>query len=195
MELDAVDRPLAMGDANDDAVLGLGGDRQRRRQPGAVDDERMIARRREGVGQAGEDAAAAMADAAHLAMHRHRRAHDAAAQRLADRLVAEADAEDRHAAGAPHQLEADARMVGGARPPRDDDGLPPERARCFGAERVVALYHHLGAQLAQVMPQVIGEAVVVIDKQEHGLDPKTAEDGDNSRLLPAYESEGPGAMF
>ena len=63
MELHAVDRPLAMGEAHDEPVLGPGGDAQRGGQARALDDQRMIARRRERIGQAGEDAGAVVVDA------------------------------------------------------------------------------------------------------------------------------------
>ncbi len=61
----------------------------------AVDDQRMIARGLEGRGQAREDALAGVMHRAHLAMHDLVAAHDLAAEGLADRLVAEADAEQR----------------------------------------------------------------------------------------------------
>ena len=60
------------------------------RQGRFLDDQRMIARGVEGRRQAGEDAGAVMSDRAHLAVHRLRRADYAAAEFLADRLMAEA---------------------------------------------------------------------------------------------------------
>src|SRR5947209_5074463 len=102
MELDAVERPLAMLQSHDDAVRRLGGDGQAVGPARAVDDEGMVARRLERVGQPGEDAAAAVAYGAQLAVHRPGGAHDLAAEDLADDLVAEADAEDRQVAGVAH---------------------------------------------------------------------------------------------
>lgn len=32
---------------------------------------------------------------------------------------------------------------------------------------IIALHHHLGAQLAEVLVKVIGKGVVVIDQQQH----------------------------
>ena len=55
----------------------------------------MVARRREGEGQAGEDAARIVGHRGDLAVHRRRRPVDAPAEVAADRLVAEADAEQR----------------------------------------------------------------------------------------------------
>src|SRR3546814_8394018 len=95
VELYAVDGVLAVREAHDQTVVGLGSDLQRVREGVAVDQERMVAGRLEPVRQAGEQAAVGMVDAAELAVHRPRRAHDLAAERLPDRLMTETDAEDR----------------------------------------------------------------------------------------------------
>src|SRR6185312_9676569 len=100
-------------------------------------------------------------------MHRLWRADDLAAYRLAERLVAEADAEQRHIASAAYQFEADAGAVGIARPRRDDDALRLHRQRLVDAQGVVTPHSHFRPQLSQKMPEVVGEAVVVIDEQEH----------------------------
>ena len=63
-----------------------------------VDDQRVVAGGLERVGQAGEHAAAVVADQRGLAVHDLGRPHHVAAEDLADALVAEADAEDGHAA-------------------------------------------------------------------------------------------------
>ena len=63
-----------------------------------VDHQRVVAGRRHRGRQAGEDRAPVVRDLARLAVHRLAPAHHPAAERLADRLVAEADAEDRHRA-------------------------------------------------------------------------------------------------
>ena len=70
---------------------------------------------------------------ADLAVHRRRRADDLAAERLADRLVAEADAEDRDLArSGGDQVEADAGLVRRAGAGRQHDRLrlaSPSRRR------------------------------------------------------------------
>ena len=63
--------------------------------------ERMVARRREGGGQAGEDAARIVGHRGDLAVHRRRRPVDAPAEVAADRLVAETGR--RAAAAAPRR--------------------------------------------------------------------------------------------
>ena len=84
-----------MAQAHDRAVVGLGGDLEHVGHDVAVDDERVVAGRLERVGQAGEHARAVVADQRRLAVHHLGRAHDVAAEDLADALVAEAHAEHR----------------------------------------------------------------------------------------------------
>ena len=75
-----------------------------------------------GDGNARKNAAAVVRHRGDLAMHHPLRAHDAAAERLPDRLVPEAYAEDRDLPGeALDQRHRDAGLVGRARPGRDDD--------------------------------------------------------------------------
>ena len=45
----------------------------------------------------------------------------------------------------------------------------PQRQRLLGAQRIVAPHLDLGAQLAQVVEQVVGEAVVVIEQEQHRI--------------------------
>ena len=56
MELHAFEFVAAMADAHDDAVIGFGGDGQLAGKGFALDDERMIARGGEGIGQLAEKA-------------------------------------------------------------------------------------------------------------------------------------------
>ena len=87
---------LAVAQAHDRAVLL----RPRRhlelgRQPGLGDDQRVVPRRDERPGEPAEHAAAVVLDRRRLAVHRDAGAHDRAAEDRADRLVPEADAENR----------------------------------------------------------------------------------------------------
>ena len=44
-------------------------------------------------------------------------------------------------------------------------GLP--RRHLFQRDRIVAVHVHVRAQLAEVLDEVVGEAVVVVDQQQH----------------------------
>src|SRR3546814_15503950 len=79
----------------------------------ALDDQRVIARGREGIGHLREHAAALVADFADLAVHRRGCARDTTAECLTDRLMAKANTKDRHfAGGLANEFEADAGALG-----------------------------------------------------------------------------------
>src|SRR5437867_6405696 len=102
-----------------------------------------------------------------LAVHDARRAHDRAAEGGADRLMAEADAEDRQAAGgALDQRHRDAGLARRAGTRRDDDRVGTERLDLVESDGVVAPHVDLGAELAEVLDEVVGERIVVIHHQE-----------------------------
>src|SRR5438309_10797757 len=96
MKLDAGDRMLAVPHAHDLAIVALGGDLERFGQARSLDDQRVITSRRQGARKPRENTFAAMRDRRQLAVHDASRPHDATAKRRADRLMAEADAEDRY---------------------------------------------------------------------------------------------------
>src|SRR5262245_5837421 len=99
MKLYAFDRPLPMPHAHDLAVVGGGRDEEVGRHAVALDGERMVPRDGKRRRNACEHTAAIVADRRELAVHHALRAHDASAERLADRLVSEADAQDRDLPG------------------------------------------------------------------------------------------------
>ncbi len=98
VELHPVHRRAAMRHAHDDAVIRLRGDLQRVGQGVAVDDQRVVTRGLERPVDAAEHAAALVVDLRELAVHRQRRLGHGRAEHLSDRLVAEADAEERRPA-------------------------------------------------------------------------------------------------
>ena len=98
------------------------------------DGQRVVAGRLERAVDAAEHAVALVDDRRHLAVHQRRRAHHRAAIGLADRLVAEADAEDRHASGGLlDQVEADPGLVRRAGAGRQHDRLRLAGERLVGA--------------------------------------------------------------
>ena len=102
-------------------------------------------------------------------MHRHRRAHHLAAEDLADGLMAEADAEDRNAGrGLLDQIEADAGVIGRAGAGRQHDGFRLGGEHILHRDLVVAMHSHVRPQPAQIVEQVEGEAVVIVDQHDHG---------------------------
>jgi len=105
-------------------------------------------------------------------MHELLGAHDGAAECGADALMAQANAEDRQLAGkALDGADRDAGLGRRARTGRDHEAVDA-LADPFGdfVERdlVIAGDLHVGAQFTQVLDDVVGKAVVVVDHQQHG---------------------------
>ena len=100
----------------------------------------------------------------HFAVHRNAAADDARAERLADRLVAEADAEKRDAVVRAYQFDAASRASWRSRSGRDDDRARSALDQRHRIERVVANDGQRDAGEAfDLLDQVVGEGVVVVD--------------------------------
>src|SRR5581483_1967597 len=77
-------------------VFGLRGNLEVVWKIASLDDERVVARDREGAGDVGEDAPPIMFDGGGLAVHRRGCADDGAAEGHTNRLMTETDAKQRH---------------------------------------------------------------------------------------------------
>src|SRR5579863_5379022 len=171
MELHAFDGMEAVAQAHDGAgavFLGSpGADFQFRGQIFFLDDERMIARGRHGHGQAPEDRAIVMHDGAGFAVHEMSGANHVSAEGLTDGLMSEADSAQRDFSGeVANQFDADARLLRRAGAGRDDDLF---RAHVFDlADRdlIVAANLNFGAQFSEVLHQVVGEGIVVVEYED-----------------------------
>src|SRR5262245_3730248 len=91
MELDALHAILAMPQTHHDAVFCLRAHFEGGRY--VRDDERVVPRCRESLGQTTEYRPGIVKDRTRLSMHQGRSTHDLSAENLADRLMAQADAE------------------------------------------------------------------------------------------------------
>jgi len=104
-------------------------------------------------------------DRRRFAVHDLGSSHDLAAEDLADALMPEADAQDGKAI-APElgdRCRADARVLGPAWPGRHEQRSRLERAETSHVDGIIAHHDRLGTQLAEVLHQVVDEAVVVVD--------------------------------
>jgi len=144
---------LAVAQTHDRAVLQPGGDFQLGRQSGAVDHEGVIPGGLEGRGQAAEDACPGMVHGAHLAMD--------------DLVAANAEEGDARRGGGPGQGQADPGGGGVAGAGGEDDHLRLHRDHVLDLQGIVPLDDDIRAKLAQVVDEVPGEAVVVVDQEEH----------------------------
>ena len=95
MELDSLDRHLAVTKAHDDAV-GLRGHFEVFRKRSLFDDQRVVARGHKILRQILENRFAVVMDAAGLAVHDFRRADHLPSKRLSDRLMAQAHSQNRN---------------------------------------------------------------------------------------------------
>ncbi len=102
-------------------------------------------------------------------MHEAIGADDVATIHLANALVAEADAEDGR--GGTQCLDdgaGNARFVGRAGTWRHANAAGLERFDLSEIHRIIANDFHFRTELAEILHEVIGEGVVVIDDQQHG---------------------------
>src|SRR3990172_4403707 len=115
-----------------------------------------------------ENPLAVVPDAGGLPVHERLGVDDPSPERLADALVPQADAEN----GDPvlertDRVEGDPGLVRSSRPRRNHQaGGVPERQLPHG-DRVVAEHLHLGAEFADVLHQVPGERIVIVDDGDH----------------------------
>src|SRR5260370_1165516 len=127
----------------------------------------MIPHRVEGIRQVREDRFAIVNHRRGLAMHQPARADDLRAERLADTLMTEAHAENRHLARHLAQdAERDTSLGRRARSRRDYDCARPERAHSGDVDRVVALHNYFGAEFAEILHDIVGKRIVVIDHHQ-----------------------------
>ena len=143
----------------------------------ALDHQRVVARRLERVRQPGEHALAVVVDRRRLAVHDPRGAHDLAAEGLADGLVAQADAQDRDLAR--RSVLITSRLM----PASFGVHGPGEITMCDGRQRRDRRRRRSRRcarrarppQLAQVLDQVVGERVVVVDHEQHQCSLRSAD--------------------
>ena len=91
-----------------------------------------------------------------------------AAESLADRLMAEADAENWNGlCRLADELETDAGFVRRAGAGRQHDRIGLRRYHVGARGLVISTHDDIRPQAAQVMVQVEGEAVVVVDQNDH----------------------------
>src|SRR4051812_34363245 len=165
VKLQALRGQLAVADAHDRLAV-VRRALEAGRQVG-IDDQRVVAAGQERRVDAAEDRPPVVLDLRALAVDGIPE-DDSAAERLRERLVTEANPQPRHArlGERADRLHRDPRLVGRARPGRDDDAVGLARAHPVDGLHVVANHIDLRPQLAQVLNEVVGERVVVVDQQD-----------------------------
>src|SRR5690606_37337920 len=104
-----------------------------------------------------------------LAVEQARRADNLAAQRLPDRLMAQAYAQNRDAGlETVDHCQADARLIGRAGAGRQHDGLRRHGGDLLKRDLVVTLDDDIGAQFSEEVDEIVGKTVVIIDDEKAG---------------------------
>src|SRR5687767_9143980 len=169
MKLHAVHRVGAVADGHDRAVfLRARHDFELRGHVIAGDHQRVVAAGDERLGDPPEEPFAVVHHSRRLPVHRCRGAADGPAIDDADRLMSKADAENRRTwSEAANDID---RHTGGFRAPgtgRDQDLLRCHRLDLADGHLIVAPDADVGAQLPEVLHEVVGERVVVVDDKYH----------------------------
>lgn len=170
MKLHAFGLAAAMADAHHFVFVGPRGDFEFRRNRVAANDEAVIASGFERIRHAAEHAFAVVMNKRRLAVHDSVVANDGAAENVAHALMAETHAEDR---GRFRESANDfARNAGFGRrawPGGNDDLLGFHGREFVDRRRVVADDFHfdLGVDLSDALHEVVSEAVVIVDEQDH----------------------------
>src|SRR6516225_7134645 len=168
VELHAVHRQALMRKPHHQTVIGLGRHVEIARHALALNHQRMIARRFERRIDAAKYAAAAMLDLRQFAMNWNRRAHDFATEGLGDRLVTQADAKDRDPRrSGSNQIKTDAGLVRRARAGREHDGVGLGSDNGVRGYLVVAIHLDLRPELTEIMNEVEGETIIIVDQDDH----------------------------
>ncbi len=130
----------------------------------------MVAGGDERVGQPGQHPCAVVVHQARLAVQQLRSAVDDAAERHPQRLMPQADPQQRDfALGAVlDHRQAHAGVVGVPWAGREQDAVDTEPLDLAHLDVVVAPHDRLRAQLAEVLHEVVDERVVVVDDEDPG---------------------------
>ena len=150
VELNAPQRELAVRESHDLAGIGLSCDLELAWKTLARHGQRVVARGFEGIAQTGEQTGLSVRDQRSLAVHQAAGRDHGSTVRLTDRLVTQANAENRKPARvAADGLDADPRLVRGTGARRDHDRFGAALAHLAHVDCVIAHDVAAGAQLAQ----------------------------------------------
>jgi hypothetical protein len=168
VELDALEFGATVADAHDDAVVGFGGDGEFARQRFAVDDEGVVARGGERVGEFAEDAFCVVMDGAGFTVEEFWRANDFPAECGADSLMAETHTQNwKFSSEALDEFDGDAGFFGCAGAGGDDDAFGFAADDVVHGDFIVAVDFDVAAEFAEILGEVVGEGVVVVEEEDH----------------------------
>jgi len=166
--LNSFDAEFAMAEGHDDSFASFGGNFEFAGKRFAVDDERVVASSGNRVGQAAENCFAVVAHFAGFSVKQFFGADNFAAEGVADGLVAKADSKDGNFSGeALNEVHRNSGFLRSAGARRDHDAFGFERGDFVESDLIVAANLELATQLAEILGKVVGERIVVVEKQDH----------------------------
>src|ERR1051326_550218 len=116
-----------------------------------------------------------MKNVADLSVHQGRGANDFSSEHLADRLMAETDAKNgRRLMKLSNDVLCNACIRRSARSRRNHNARGLQPCDLFQRDLVVAINAQLFTQLAQILDEIVGEGIVVIDDENHSSNPRCA---------------------
>src|SRR5215469_16563362 len=128
----------------------------------------MIAGRRHGHREPLKDGLVIVHDRTGFTVHEMRGANDPSAESLADRLMSKTNTQQWSLAGKmADQVDAEPSFVWSARPGRDHDSLWPHCFNFFDSNLIVAADPDISPQFSQILDQVVGERIVIIEDENH----------------------------
>ena len=186
VELHAFDRQVTVAQPHDRAIGQPGCDLKAGRQRRAVNDQAVIAGGGERRRQARENALTCVVHRAHLAVNDLMAAHHIAPEGLTNRLMPQTHAKQRNArlGSSKRQGQANSRRRWVARAGGQHNCLWSQGHGRLHIHRIVAHHADIRPQLAQIMHEVVGKAVVVVDQKQHIAGPWRI--GDEGRAGSVY---------
>lgn len=174
VELNPFDFRFLVTQPHDEPVRRSRGNFKAGGQRRALHNQRMIARGEKGIGKPGKNCLAIVSDRACFAMHDDGRSNHFPAKSLPDGLMAEADSQDRNPFGKFFdQLDANPRFGGSFRAGRNHDAVGRHSLDFIDRRLIVAADLDLCAQLPEVLDQVVGKRIVIVDDEDHVLTRQT----------------------
>lgn len=176
MKLDPLDgQPLVPKPHHFAIILGGRRDQESLRDRVAIGAQRVISDRLKRVRHPGKESLAIVFDRTRFSVpHQSRTVHCGSAD-VGDRLVPEANAKERHIEARPSfkrgpgDIQADARFAGSAGAWREKNSSRSQGRDALQVDLVVPTDDNLCPALPEVLDQVIGEAIEIVDDEDHGL--------------------------
>lgn len=133
-----------------------------------IDNEAVITRTGNRIGQTLKHTLARMGHGRHLTVHQRFGADYPAAERLAYRLMPEAHAHNRQPAGEmAHRRHGNPRFFGRTRAGADNEILRIQCLDFLQRNIIVAAHGNFLPQFSEILDDVVSKTVVIVDKQKH----------------------------